>query len=132
MRFKKKRNSDASIGNISIGGNVSGNNIVTGDNNRIGDYNYKLTEINDTDIENARRNRKMLLDSLSQSLSSSEIVKMSFLLGVDYDLIEHNTKVETMVSLIDVIERRGLFPKLLMILKSTRPDVFDLITQKQG
>ena len=128
MESKKKRNSDVTIGNISIGGNVSGNNIVTGDNNRIADH--KNTKINDTDIENALRNRKMLLESLSQSLSSSEIVKISFQLGVDYDMIEHDTKVATIMSLMEAIEKRGLFANLLMIMKSTRPDVFDVITRK--
>ncbi len=118
----------ASSGSIVIGGNVSGSNIVIGDNNRI---NVERTSvIKDIEIEIALQNKKRLFDSISQSLSSSEISKLSFELGIDYDKIVSNSKTETISRLLEIIEKQGVFPKLLQFLKATRPDVFDTITAR--
>lgn len=129
MAPKSKRNSHVTVHgvhNISIGGDAEGNMIVTGDHSQI--RQAKITVIEETEINNAIRNRQRLLDLLIQRLSSNEISMMSFELGLDYDLLMGNTKATTTITLINAIERKALFPKFLKILKNTRPDIFDIVT----
>lgn len=128
MASKKKKSSHVTIDgghNISIGGNVSGSNIITGDNNRISMNTNSV--IRDSEIDNAIKNKKRLAEAISQSLSLSEISKLSFELGIDYDLIETKSKTETVFLLIDKFEKQGNFSRFLKFLKATRPDVFDII-----
>ncbi len=128
MSSKNKNKSHTAVngGQIHIGGNVSGSNIVIGDNNRINVE--RNADIKNSEIEIARQNKKMLIYYISQSLNSSEISKLSFELGIDYDKIETNSKSDTIDKLIEIIENQGIFSRLLQFLKSTRPDVFEIIT----
>lgn len=112
--------------NIVIGGNVSGSNIIIGDNNRIDTE--KNAIVRSSEINNAARNKKRLANSIIQSFSMPEIARLSFELGIDYDVIETNSKSETILSLIETIDNKGLFSKFLQYIKVTRPDVFDVIT----
>lgn len=132
MNSENKKKSQVTVHgsrNIFIGGNVSGSNIVTGDNNRINVENRAV--IRQSEIDNAIQNKKRLIHSIGQSLSLSEITKLSFELGIDYDRIEakSKSKEEIIFLLIDWIETQGKFSEFLRFLKAARPDVFDVITK---
>lgn len=111
--------------NIIIGGNVSGSNIIIGDHNKIRED--TSATISDAEIVQFIENKMRLPNSLSQGLSLSEITKISFELGIDYDHLIGGTKGAIITSLLVAIEKRELFPKFLQILKRLRPDVFEIV-----
>lgn len=120
---KQKKESRPSVGHgsIAIGGDVSGSNIVIGNNNVV-QSNYSKAE-HLPEIEALKKDIVKFTEIISSRLSLNEIALLTFDLGVDYDGLKGDSKSEKVLSLLNYLHQRNRLGEFLSIVSKMRPDI---------